>query len=363
MGQLQESALDIKVESNIFSQLDNYEHEEVVFGYDKASGLKCIIAIHNTVLGPSLGGTRIWNYNSEGEAVNDVLRLSRGMTYKSAISGINLGGGKAVIIGDASKIKTPELLRNYGKIVESLNGKYITAEDVGTSTADMEYIAETTSHVTGQDGGSGDPSPFTAYGTYLGIKAAAKEKYGHDDLNGKKIGVQGIGHVGNYLLEYLSKENAHLFVTDINKDRVGKACAKYNATAVASDDIYDIDMDIYAPCALGATLNDDTIARLKCQIVAGSANNQLKDEVKHGNMLLDKDILYVPDFLINAGGVINIYCELEGTYDKNIAKKRVEYIYDRSLEIFSKAKKDGISTHQAAMQMAQERINEAKKAK
>src|SRR3954468_22245314 len=301
-----------KVEQGVYARVSQLGHEQVVFCYDEPTGLKAIIAIHNTVLGPALGGTRMWNYASEQEALTDVLRLSRGMTFKAAISGINLGGGKAVIIGDAKTMKTEAYLRRFGKFVNSLNGKYITAEDVNMKTSDMEYINMETKHVTGLPesmGGGGDPSPVTAYGVYLGMKATAKKVYGQDSLKGKRIAVQGVGQVGMHLVEYLIKENAEVFITDLFEDKVKDIAKKFGVNAVGQHDIYNLDVDIYAPCALGATINDDTISKLKCSIIAGAANNQLKDEVKHGYMLMDRSITYAPDFLINAGGLINVYNE------------------------------------------------------
>lgn len=346
-------------EDSVFGGLAKLNHEQVVFCHDQATGLKAIIGIHNTVLGPALGGTRMWNYASEKEALTDVLRLSRGMTYKAAITGLNLGGGKAVIIGDASTMKTEAFLRRFGKFVESLNGKYITAEDVNMKTRDMEYIGMETSHVTGLPesmGGGGDPSPVTAYGTYLGMKATAKKVFGSDSLTGKKIGVQGVGQVGMYLVEHLTKENAEVYITDINQEKLKQVSSNYGAKVVGMDEIYDIDMDIYSPCALGATLNDNTIKRLKCQIVAGAANNQLEDEHRHGYMLIDKGITYAPDFLINAGGLINVYEEHLGAYNRDRAYNTAEKIYDTCLNILNVAEDKGISTQEAAIQLAEKRI-------
>ncbi|ELR70701.1 Leucine dehydrogenase [Fulvivirga imtechensis AK7] len=346
-------------EDSVFGGLAELNHEQVVFCHDQATGLKAIIGIHNTVLGPALGGTRMWNYASEKEALTDVLRLSRGMTYKAAITGLNLGGGKAVIIGDASTMKTEAFLRRFGKFVESLNGKYVTAEDVNMKTRDMEYISMETSHVTGlpeNRGGGGDPSPVTAFGTYLGMKATAKKVYGNDSLTGKKVAVQGVGQVGMYLVEYLKKENAEVFISDINEDKLKKVAAEHGAKVVGMDEIYGLDVDIYAPCALGATLNDTTIERLKCQIVAGAANNQLKDEKRHGYMLMDKGITYAPDFLINAGGLINVYEEHLGNYNRERAYSTAEKIYDTCLSILNLSDSQGISPQEAAIQLAEKRI-------
>jgi leucine dehydrogenase len=343
----------------IFKMFGQSGHENLIYCYDKETGLKAIIGIHNTVLGPALGGTRFFNYANEYEAVYDVVRLSRGMTYKAAISGINLGGGKAVIIGDPEKLKSEAFWRRYGRFVHSLNGKYITAEDVNTNSRDMEYISLETPFVAGKPeylGGGGDPSPVTAYGTYLGLKASVKEVYGNDTLDGKKILVEGVGAVGSYLVERLVKENATIFITDVNEKKIKKLTAQFpQVTAAARETSYDLDIDIYAPCAMGGSLNTDTISRLKCHIVAGAANNQLEEETLHGNMLKSKGILYAPDFLINAGGVINCYQEVVG-YNREQAFSRTELIYERTLEIFQKAKKENITTHVAAQKIAEERI-------
>lgn len=355
-----ESVLSQNETIEIFKTFDTTEHENLVFCYDKPTGLKALIGIHNTVLGPALGGTRFYNYANEADAVKDVLRLSRGMTYKAAISGINLGGGKAVIIGDPEKLKSEAFWRRYGKFIESLNGKYITAEDVNTNSRDMEYISLETKHVAGKPeflGGGGDPSPVTAYGVYLGMKASAKAVYGNDNLSGKKILVEGIGSVGSYLVERLVADGAKVYITDINQFKIKKTVEKFpTAEAVKRETSYDLDIDIYAPCAMGATVNNDTISRLKCSIIAGAANNQLENEDEHGNMLKQKGILYAPDFLINAGGVINCYQEVVG-YNREQSFARTEKIYDRTLEIFSKAKDENITTHAAAVKLAEERIN------
>jgi leucine dehydrogenase len=346
-------------ESGIFGTLSQLGHEQVVFCHDEATGLKAIIAIHNTVLGPALGGTRMWNYTSEQEAITDVLRLSRGMTFKAAISGLNLGGGKAVIIGDAKTMKTEAFLRRFGKFVNSLNGKYITAEDVNMKTIDMEYINMETKHVTGLPesmGGGGDPSPVTAYGVYMGMKATAKKVYGSDSLTGKRVAVQGVGQVGMHLVEYLVKEKAQVFITDLFEDKVKAIANQFGVKAVGQDEIYDLDTDIYAPCALGATVNDETISRLKCSIIAGAANNQLKDEVRHGYMLMDKSITYAPDFLINAGGLINVYNEFLGNYNRNRVFEHAEKIYTTCLNILNLAENEKISSQEAAIKLSEKRI-------
>lgn len=346
----------------VFGQASFNDHEQIVFCHDKDTGLKAIIGIHNTVLGPALGGTRMWNYANEWEALNDVLRLSRGMTYKSAISGLNLGGGKAVIIGDAKTDKTPEMMVKFGQFIHSLSGKYITAEDVGTTTPDMDLIRDVTPYVTGISearGGSGNPSPVTAYGVYMGMKAAAKHQFGSDSLAGKKVLVQGTGHVGETLIDYVTREGGIVYISDINEAKMQEVSAKYGAT-VYNGDIYSADVDIYAPCALGATVNDDTIQRLKAKVIAGAANNQLANEEVHGRMLQEKGILYAPDFLINAGGIINVYAEIV-KYDKAEAMRRTENIYNTTLEIFHFAEANGITTQQAAMSIAQKRIDDRKK--
>ncbi|HTB05789.1 MAG TPA: Glu/Leu/Phe/Val dehydrogenase [Bacteroidia bacterium] len=354
------------VDSGVTVQMSTYNHEEVLFCNDNATGLKAIIAVHNTVLGPSLGGCRIWKYGTEQDALNDVLRLSRGMTYKASVAGLNLGGGKSVIIGDAKTIKNEALMRRFGRFVDDLGGKYITAEDVGSSSRDMEYIRMETKHVTGipeSMGGSGDPSPVTAYGVLLGMKAAANEKWGNDSLKGKKVSVQGIGNVGEYLVKLLSDEGAKVYITDINEEKLKEVAKTYKAEVVALNAIYDIDVDIYAPCALGATVNNDSLARLKCSIIAGSANNQLADEKVHGEALVKQGIIYAPDFVINSGGLINVYTELGGNYNKQRAMQHADKIYDITKEIFRIAKQENIPTYLAANKVAEKRIEAIGKVK
>ena len=346
----------------VFGQVSFDGHEQVVFCNDKDTGLKAIIGIHNTVLGPALGGTRMWNYSNEWEALNDVLRLSRGMSFKSSISGLNLGGGKAVIIGDAKTQKTPELMRKFGEYVNSLSGKYITAEDVGMETKDMDTVREVTQYVTGiseEKGGSGNPSPITAYGVFMGLKAATKYRFGSDNLEGKKVLVQGIGHVGEVLVQHLTESGAIVTIADINEDRLQQVGAKYGTKIYTGADLYSAEVDIYAPCALGATINDDTIHKIQAKVIAGAANNQLANEVVHGTILKDKGILYAPDFLINAGGVINVYSELANLTRAQVMEK-TENIYNTSLEIFKFAETNNITTHQAAMSIAQKRIDDRK---
>ncbi len=353
---------DVKKMDPVFGQMSFDNHEQIVFCHDKDTGLKAIIGVHNTVLGPALGGTRMWNYANEWEALNDVLRLSRGMTYKSAITGLNLGGGKAVIMGDAKVDKTPEMMTRFGQFVHSLSGKYITAEDVGTTTQDMDLIREVTPFVTGvsqSKGGSGNPSPVTAYGVYMGMKAAAKYRLGSDNLDGRTVLVQGIGHVGETLVKHLTNDGARVLIADISQSRLEEVAKKYNAT-IFTDDVYDADVDIYAPCALGATINDDTVYRIKAQVVAGAANNQLANESVHGKILRERGIAYAPDFLINAGGIINVYGEIV-KYAEGEALRRTENIYNTTLEIFALADATSITTQQAAMSIAQKRIDDRKK--
>ncbi len=344
---------------SVFENIESGDHEQVVFCYNKDTGLKAIIALHNTTIGPAFGGCRMWNYSTEEDALIDVLRLSRGMTYKAAISGINLGGGKAVIIGDSKKEKNERLFRSFGRFVEELAGRYITAEDVGTCVKDMEWVRLETSYVTGissDQGGSGDPSPFTALGTFSGIKATVKKQLGKDSLSGIKVGVQGVGHVGYHLCSYLKKEGAKLFVTDIDKSALKRVENEFGADVIGLDEIYSSDIDIFAPCALGAILNDDTIPLLKCSIVAGAANNQLKIENIHSEMLQERDILYAPDYVINAGGLINCAKTIDG-YNSEIAYKKVKKgIYDTLMEIFKISENDRVTTHDAALQIAKKRI-------
>ncbi|HEX7413703.1 MAG TPA: Glu/Leu/Phe/Val dehydrogenase dimerization domain-containing protein, partial [Bacteroidia bacterium] len=286
-------------------------------------------------------------------------------TYKSAVAGINLGGGKAVIIGDPKKVKSEALLRRFGKFINTLGGKYITAEDVGVNTSDMETIHNETDYVVGLPvsmGGGGDPSPVTAYGVYVSMKASAKEVYGNDSLSGKKILVQGLGNVGIHLVEYLHKENAVMYVYDINEERVKLVVEKYGANAVKPDTMFGLAIDIYAPCALGATVNDDTLSKLKCTIICGSANNQLADEKIHGEVVTKKGILYAPDFVVNSGGIINVYYELEG-YVRERAMTHAEKIYDTTWNIIQTAKAEKIPTYMAANRVAEKRIEAISKIK
>jgi leucine dehydrogenase len=342
----------------IFESLAKHGHEEVVFCHNADAGLKAIIAIHNSVLGPALGGLRMWPYASEQEALNDVLRLSRGMTYKAAVSGLNLGGGKAVIWGDPNKDKSEALFRAFGRFVNSLNGRYITAEDVGIDVNDMEYVFRETDYVTGVHqvhGGSGDPSPFTAYGTLQGLMAALQVKYGHEEVGKFSYAVQGAGHVGMQFIKLLREQGAKVFVTDINQTLVQKAVDDYGAEAVSLDAIYDTDADVYSPCALGGTVNEQTLPRLKCKIICGAANNQLATEAI-GDELSARGMLYAPDYAVNAGGLMNVSLEIDG-YNRERAMRMMRTIYYNLGKIFQIASRDGIPTYKAADRMAEERID------
>jgi leucine dehydrogenase len=340
----------------IFKRMAELDHEQVLFCYEPKSGYRGIIAIHNTTLGPALGGTRFWNYRTDEEALTDALRLSRGMTYKSATAGLNLGGGKAVIIGDPRVTRREMIFRAHGRFVETLKGRYITAEDVGTSVEDMDFVQMETDSVAGVAGGSGDPSPVTAYGTYRGIKASARERFGSDSLAGLTVAVQGCGHVGYYLCKYLAEEGARLVVTDIDEGRIGRVVGEFGARAVTPEAIYDVDAPIFAPCALGAIINDDTLPRLKFEIIAGAANNQLA-EVRHGDALTERNILYAPDYVINAGGVINVYGELKG-WTSDRAMRKAGEIYETLLQLFELAREQGIPTYLAADRLAERRIEQ-----
>jgi leucine dehydrogenase len=337
------------------------DHEQIVFCRDVESGLKAIISIHSTALGPAVGGCRMWEYNSDEGALIDALRLSRGMSYKNALAGLKMGGGKSVIIGNSKTMKSEQLFRAFGRFVENLNGQYISAEDVGINPADMAIVHKETNHVVGLEGKSGDPSPVTAYGVYKGMKAAVKHRLGRDDLDGLKIAVQGLGHVGYYLCEHLKNEGAQLIVTDINKESVDRVVTNLGATAVGIDDIYGQDVDVYAPCALGASINDVTIPQLKCSVVAGAANNQLAED-RHGEVLKEKGILYTPDYVINAGGIINVSFEHQvGGYQKQDALDKVDEIYGTLMEIFGAAETEQKTTNVVADELARKRIADAKK--
>jgi len=345
-----------------FERLYKDGHEEVIFFSDPSCNLKAIVAIHNTTLGPALGGTRMWPYASEEEAINDVLRLSKGMTYKAAVSGLNLGGGKAVIIGDPDKDKSEALFRSYGRFLESLNGRYITAEDVNIGVQDIEHVFTETSNVCGVakiHGGSGNPSPYTAKGVFRGIEAACKQVYGDRSVKGKTVALQGAGSVGRFLAQYLDEAGAKIKFCDINEKNIQLLKDVVpSAELIGVNDIYDVECDIYAPCALGATINDDTIDRIKCKIVAGAANNQLSED-RHGEILKQKGILYAPDYLINAGGLMNVSIEFEGWSDSK-SSRMVDTIYDTTLKVFAISEEQNIPVNKATDVLAESRIESIK---
>lgn len=351
-------------EGSIFNELSKCNHQKVVFCSDEELGLKAIIAIHNTTLGPGFGGTRMWNYKSEADALKDVLRLSRAMTYKAAISGLNLGGAKAVIIGESRTDKSEVLMRRYGQFVESMKGSFITTEGLGTNNRDLEYIRMETANVIGgnESSNSLSPSPITARGVFMGIKACLKEQFGSDSLAGRSVAVQGIGHVGENLVELLREEHAKVYISDINEERVRQVAKRYEANAVSNNNLLDLEFDVYAPCALGGIINDATIAKMKCSIIAGSANNQLADEDLHGQMLLERGIVYAPDYLINAGGMISSYSELSG-YSKKRTMQLAENIYEVTRGVLKKSVADNIPTNKAADIIAEQRISDIKNIK
>ncbi len=338
----------------IFELLAGHDHEQLIFCHEPSSGYRGLIAIHNTPLGPALGGTRYWHYTSEHDAVIDALRLSRGMTYKAAVAGLNMGGGKSVILGDPHAARRELIFRAHGRAVDSLKGRYITAEDVGTTVEDMDFVHMETRHVVGIGSGSGDPSPVTAFGVFRGMQASAKQKWGSDSLSGVTVAVQGLGHVGFHLCRHLVAEGARLIVTDIEAARVQKAVNELGAESVSSERIYSADAQIFAPCALGAVVNDQTIPQFKFEIIAGAANNQLAED-RHGDELQKRGILYAPDYVINAGGLINVYGELEHwTADR--AMRKAGEIYHALLQLFEIAQDQGVPTHVAADKLAERRI-------
>lgn len=338
-----------------FETIAEMGHEQVVFCHDKAAGYRGIICIHDTTLGPALGGCRFWNYASDDDAVTDALRLSRGMTYKNAVAGLNLGGGKSVIIGDNKTANREMLFRAHGRFVDSLGGRYVTAEDVGTTVEDMDFVHMETKFVTGIGSKSGDPSSVTAHGVFRAIQASASEKWGSDSLDGKTVAVQGLGHVGSHLAAALHKAGAKLVVTDIDAGRIQSVVEKTGATAVALKDIYGVKADIFAPCALGGILNDDTIPQLNVEIVAGAANNQLLED-RHGDALEARGILYAPDYVANAGGVINVYSELTG-WSRDRSMRKADEIYATVRSVFRLAKETRIPTYRAADRVAEQRIS------
>jgi len=346
-----------------FGYMEKFGYEQLCLFHDKYTGLKAITCIHNTVLGPSLGGTRFWNnYENEEAAIQDALRLARGMTYKSALAGLALGGGKSVIIGDPAVLrkdptKREAFWRAFGRYIEGLNGRYITAEDVGTTTQDMVYVSMETRNVVGLPGRSGDPSPYTALGTFKSMQACCNHVYGSDSLKGKTVALQGAGNVGYHLCELLHKDGASLIVSDVNKEAVARVVREFGAKEVGVDDIYGADCDVYAPCALGATVNSKTIPQFKCKIVCGAANNVLEDAPVHGKALQDKGITYAPDYLANAGGVINVFYELaDGGYNEEASRRDIGRIYTRMSEVLQISKDSGQLAYQVADRLAEERI-------
>jgi leucine dehydrogenase len=348
---------------NVLNQMEEFDHEQVVFFQDKATGLKAIVAIHNTTLGPALGGTRMWPYATEEDALKDALRLSRGMTYKAAVSGLNLGGGKAVIIGDPKTMKSQSLFRVYGRFLNTLNGRYITAEDVGIDVNDIEYMYMETDYVVGIEsshGGSGDPAPFTALGVYQGMLACLKTKMGHESLKGIRVNLQGVGAVGHHLLETLVQEGADVTIADIDKEKVEKLAKQHGVKTADPKEIVTMPCDIFAPCALGAVINSQTIDKLQCAIVAGSANNQLEQD-DQAEMLRKKGILYAPDYVINAGGLINVYHELEG-YSRERAERMTRGIYYNLMRVFEISERKGISTRLAADHLVERRLDKISRA-
>lgn len=344
----------------IFEAIGKYGHEQISYMYDAESGYRGIIAIHNTTLGPALGGTRFWNYESDHDALVDVLRLSRGMTYKAAVAGLDLGGGKSVMLGDNKTADREGIFRAHGRHVELMGGRYITAEDVGTSPQDMDYIRLETDHVVGLEDRGGDPSPVTAFGVYRGMKACAQFRLGDDVLAGKTVAVQGLGHVGYYLCKALHEEGARLIVTDIDVEKVDRVVREFGASAVGADEIYSVEADIFAPCALGAVINDDTLAVFQMEIIAGGANNQLAED-RHGDELKRRGITYAPDYVVNGGGLISVHAELSG-WSMEQAHQKAGEIYGTILGVLEIARDEGIPSYRAARRLALRRIEEAKRA-
>jgi len=340
----------------VFDYMEKYGHEQVIYFHDKKTGLKGITAIHDTTLGPAIGGTRLYNYESEEAALFDVIRLSRGMTYKCSAAECNCGGGKSVLLGDPKKVKNEGYLRAYGRYVQSLNGRFYTGEDMNISEHDCDYMLMESDYINGRADMSGNPSPVTAYGVYWGVKASAFEKWGSNNLKDKVIAVQGLGAVGFALCEYLHKEGAKLIVTDISQEKMNQAINAFGAEGVSINDIYSVDCDIFSPNSIGAILNNETIPQLKCEVIAGGANNVLLDEKKHGDMLMSRGIVYAPDFVINGAGLINVYQEFFPPYNREETLVKVEKIYDRLLKIFAYAKESKINTQEAATKLAEERI-------
>jgi leucine dehydrogenase len=342
----------------LFDTLAEMGHEEIVMCSDPSVGYKGILAVHSTKLGPALGGTRFWQYATDEEAITDALRLSRGMTYKNAVAGLHLGGGKSIIIGDNKTRNREKIFRAHGRFVQTLGGRYITAEDVGTSTKDMSYVQMETKHVAGLAGKSGDPSPVTAHGVFRAVQASANRKWGSDSLEGKTVAIQGCGSVGSYLAKELHEAGARLIVSDIDAAKTEKVSKATGAKVVKGNAIFTAVADIFSPCALGGIINDKTIPKLKVEIVAGGANNQLLEE-RHGDELQRRGILYAPDYVANAGGVINVYGEVAG-WDAQRALDKADDIYDTILKVFDIAEAKKIPTYEAADRLAELRLAEAK---
>ncbi len=343
---------------SVFAEQTELGHEQVVFCRDDSVGLRAIIAIHSTALGPALGGCRLYNYATEADALKDVLRLSRGMTYKAAVAGLDLGGGKAVIWGDPSAIKSEALFRSFGRFVHSLSGRYITAEDMNTTVEDMNYVHRETPFVTGHSagtGGSGDPSPVTAWGTFQGIRACLEVVYGSPDVEGRTVAIQGLGSVGSHLAGFLHERGAKLIFNDISDRKLADAVERFGGRVVDDDDFWSVECDVIAPCAIGGMLNKDTIPRIKAPIVAGAANNQLADEHADGEAIERAGITYAPDYVINAGGLISVYTEIAGTTHDN-AMQDATNIFNTVKAVINKAKAHGITTTEASNRLAEERI-------
>jgi leucine dehydrogenase len=345
----------------LFETVREMGHEQILYCHGKNPDIRAIIAIHDTSLGPAMGATRLYPYVNEEAALRDALRLSRGMTYKAACANIPAGGGKAVIIANPED-KTPEMLRAYGRFVESLKGRFITGQDVNITPQDVRIIKQETNYVVGVEEKSGGPAPITALGVFLGIKAAVEFSWRTKQLSGLKVAVQGLGNVGSHLCRHLHEHGVKLVVTDVRPEKTAEIKSLFDATVVEPDEIYSQNVDIFAPCALGGIINSHTIPQLQAKIIAGAANNQLENERLHGQRLVEKGILYSPDYVINAGGIINVYNEMIG-YDEDKAFKQVHNIYDTLLAIFNIAQQQGITTNDASKRLADERIIKARKIK
>lgn len=349
--------------SSIFDLMNSSRHQSLYFCNDPSVGLRAIIAIHDATLGPAIGGVRMLPYDNELDAIEDALRLSKAITYKASLAGLNLGGGAAIIIGNNRNDKTEVMMRRLGKFIEGLNGDFIASMDVGTTQKDLEYIRTETKYVAGLPvsmNGGGDTAIFAARGVFYGIKAAVKELYGDDTLAGRKVAVQGVGAVGEQLVSMLRNENARVYVSDMAEERKMKVATKYKAEPIQYATSYELDVDVYAPCALGGTVNPDTVPKMRCKIIAGSANNQLKDEDKTIQLLKEHNILLTPDFLINSGALISCFSELEG-YGGDHTESLIRNIYSATRHVLQKSREDGIATYDAAKQLAESRITDIAK--